>query len=177
MKTINICEQEYEYSCLKMSYSIRKRIGKIKTMYYWSSKASDYHFIHLQGETGKLSITIYFSNKFLIPNTRTLRYSKRWHITAPQAYNINSLIYEIIFRKNNTKPAIPINTHFGISPKTEKIIRHKYRNKVKRLMRTLAFDVKNGVLTYHTAAIHFSYSTGLCTEASLRYFRQYHTYI
>ncbi|EFZ9949366.1 hypothetical protein H4K83_004587, partial [Salmonella enterica] len=111
---------------------------------------------------------------FVIPDNKTLCYGRRWFIRLPGEYDINTFIYEIIFKQDGKTPFYPVKTLFGITPLMEKKKCHEYRSRVKRLIQSLDSEIKSGTLDYHTAATHFSASTGLAIQASLRYFRQYH---
>ncbi|EIX4104888.1 hypothetical protein MKA06_004274, partial [Salmonella enterica] len=97
-----------------------------------------------------------------------------WFIRLPGEYDINTFIYEIIFKQDGKTPFYHVKTLFGITPLMEKKKCHEYRSRVKRLIQSLDSEIKSGTLDYHTAATHFSASTGLAIQASLRYFRQYH---
>ncbi|EEL0897707.1 hypothetical protein G7289_004697, partial [Salmonella enterica] len=121
-----------------------------------------------------LSVTIHLTGPFVIPDNKTLCYGRRWFIRLPGEYDINTFIYEIIFKQDGKTPFYHVKTLFGITPLMEKKKCHEYRSRVKRLIQSLDSEIKSGTLDYHTAATHFSASTGLAIQASLRYFRQYH---
>ncbi|EGL5410242.1 hypothetical protein IQ693_004663, partial [Salmonella enterica] len=119
-------------------------------------------------------VTIHLTGPFVIPDNKTLCYGRRWFIRLPGEYDINTFIYEIIFKQDGKTPFYHVKTLFGITPLMEKKKCHEYRSRVKRLIQSLDSEIKSGTLDYHTAATHFSASTGLAIQASLRYFRQYH---
>ncbi|ECF6912545.1 TPA: hypothetical protein MM852_003819 [Salmonella enterica subsp. enterica] len=174
MKTISMLKDDYDYRFARMSFYINKQINKITCLYYWTSNNSLTHHLYVKGEDRHLSVTIHLTGNFLIPDDRTLRYGRRWFIRLPRGYDINTFIHEILFRQNEKKPFYPVKTFFGINPAMEKKRCHEYRSRVKRLIQSLDSEIKSGTLDYLTAATHFSASTGLAIQASLRYFRQYH---
>ncbi|EBT5359802.1 hypothetical protein CLK33_18210 [Salmonella enterica] len=174
METISFLKDDYNYAFHRMSFYINKQINKITCLYYWTSNNPLTHHLYIKGEERHLSVTIHLKGPFLIPDNKTLCYGRRWFIRLPGEYDINTFIYEIIFRQSGKKPFCPIKTFFGITPLMEKKRCHEYRNRVKRLIQSLDSEIKSGTLDYHTAATHFSASTGLTIQASLRYFRQCH---
>ncbi|HAF2546782.1 TPA: hypothetical protein G9F23_002674 [Salmonella enterica] len=174
METISILKDDYDYSLHRMSFYINKQINKITCLYYWTSNNPLTHHLYIKGEERHLSVTIRLTGTFLIPDEKALRYGRRWFIRLPRGYDINTFIHEILFRQNEKKPFYPVKTFFGITPVMEKKRCHEYRKRVKRLIQSLDSEIKSGTLDYHTAATHFSASTGLTLQASLRYFRQFH---
>lgn len=174
METIRILKNDYNYDFHRISFHIRKQINKIICLYYWISNNSLTHHLYIKGEERHLSVTIHITEPFLIPDNTTLCYGRRWFIRLPGEYDINTFIYEIIFKQDGKTPFYPVKTLFGITPVLEKKRRHEYRNRVKRLVQSLDSEIKSGTLDYHTAATHFSASTGLAIQTSLRYFRKYH---
>lgn len=174
MKNINIDKERYNYSFHKMQSHLRRNISEIETIYYWTSNKSTKHYISLSSRTRKLSITLHISNEFSIPDDRILRQGNKWFVTLPKEYDVSTFIYETIFRPDGKRPTTPIRTLIGISPRRERNLRREYRKRVKSLTLSLTREVQNGELAYHAAAIHFSISTGLGEEASLRYFRRSH---
>lgn len=174
MKNISILKDDYDYSFHRISFYINKQINKITCLYYWTSNNSLTHHLYVKGEERYLSVTIHLTGPFLIPDNTTLCYGKRCFIRLPSEYDVNTFIYEIIFRQDGKTPFYPIKTFFGITPVMEKKRCHEYRSRVKRLIQSLDIEIKSGTLDYLTAATHFSASTGLAIQASLRYFRQHH---
>ncbi|EBA3806194.1 hypothetical protein AIW19_24525 [Salmonella enterica] len=173
METISILKDDYDYSFHRMSFFINKQINKITCLYYWTSNNPLTHHLYIKGEERHLSVTIRLTGTFRIPDEKTLRYGRRWFIRLPRGYDINTFIHEILFRQNREKPFYPVKTFFGITPVMENKRCHEYRKRIKRLIQSLDSEIKSGTLDYHTAATHFSASTGLAIQASLRYFRQY----
>jgi hypothetical protein len=107
VKTIEVSKEMYDYSFCKMNFHINNATGEIK-IYLWASKDSDTHYIPLRGSIKTLSITLRFTNKFCIPDDKTLRRGKRWHITAPNKYDISTFIYGLLnFAQESKRPATP----------------------------------------------------------------------
>ncbi|ECG3604780.1 hypothetical protein JIF05_003861 [Salmonella enterica] len=176
MKTISILKDDYDYPFARMSFYINKQINKITCLYYWTSNNSLTHHLYVKGEDRHLSVTIHLTGNFLIPDDRTLRYGRRWFIRLPRGYDINTFIYEMIFRQDGETPFYPIKTFFGITPVMEKKRCREYRSRVKRLIQSLDSEIKSGTLDYLTAATHFSAVTGLRVENARRFFRRFQTY-
>jgi hypothetical protein len=174
METIEVSKEMYDYSFCKLYFHINNAVGEIKKMHYWVSKDSAIHYIVLRGSVRALSVTLRFANKFAIPDENTLRHGRRWHLIAPKKYDVSTFIYGLLyFTQEGKRPATPVKTLIGISPKKEKSMEHQYRSRVKKLMQSLTRDVKNGVMDFDSAAGHFSFSTGYPAESSLRYFRRH----
>lgn len=63
-----------------------------------------------------------------MPDERTLRHGKRCFIRLPCGYDINTFIYELIFRQNGKKPFHPVKAFFGLTAVMEKSRCREYRN-------------------------------------------------
>ncbi|EMD4511771.1 hypothetical protein VQ300_004805 [Salmonella enterica] len=176
MKNIIICKEKYDYFFQTMHDIIKKKLGNIEKIYYWTNNKGKNHHIYLCGSNRNLSVNLCFSNKFKVPEHNTLMNDCNWSVTLPEEYDASYFIHEIIFRQNGKKPARPVKTLIGISPDIERCMQKEFRKKVKLLTLSLACEVENGRLAYDTAAIHFSASTGLHIINSRRFFRQFNNY-
>lgn len=172
MKNITVRKEEYDYCLYSMRSILKRKLTKMEIVYYWVGKNPKIHHLHLCNKNESLSINLHLGNVFTMPDNTILKNGKTWLITLPEEYDASTFIYEIIFRQDGKRPATPINTLIGVSPKKERCMRNEYRQKVKKLTRSLTRDVQNGEMPYDTAAIHFSIDTGLCKKSSLRYFRR-----
>jgi len=173
MKNLKIRKEEYEYSFHRMNFIINKRINIIRHIYYWVCPNLKSHHLYIKGETQNLSITLNFKSMLHIPDDEILHHGRRWYITLPKEYDIGEFIYETLCKQNDKVACESIKTFFGISPRKEKKKRHTQRSIIKKLMLSLHSEIKSGILDYRTAATHFSASTGLELNTSLRYFRRY----
>ncbi|MGJ3289464.1 hypothetical protein [Klebsiella sp. PL-2018] len=173
VKTIKIQKEEYEYSFHGMRFKLNKRIKTIQHLYYWTSYNPMTHHLYLKGEMQHLSVTLRFTNEFLMPDETTLNHGKRWYISLPEEYDISNFIYDFIFRQKDTHSSHPVKTFIGISPRQEKRRRNKKRREIKKLIQSFEHEIKSGMLDHLSAATHFSCCTGMKLNASERYFRRF----
>jgi len=172
MKNIIIPKEKHNHSLLKIQSLLKEKLPTIEIIHYWIENEFKTHRLQLSSQHERLHIKIHMGKMLSIPDNVTLKNGKAWEITLPKEYSICDFIYESIFRQDGKRPAVPLKTFIGISPEKERSMLNEYRKKVKRLALSLTCDVKNGEMSYHTAATHFSINTGLCEKASLRYFKQ-----
>lgn len=173
---INIKKEKHGYYFQKIHNMIKNKPGKIKKINYWINNKNNTHHIYIFGDNRKIRINISFGNKFIIPDDSVLSNTCNWSMTMPVEYDACYFIHQVIFSANGIKPANAIKMLIGISPKTERDRQITFRKNVKKLIFSLSDEIENGSLTYDTAAIHFSASTGLHIEKSKRFFRRFQTY-
>ncbi|HDC2132871.1 TPA: hypothetical protein O7X85_002470 [Salmonella enterica] len=176
MTNITIRKDLYDYHFQQMHSIIRRKLNRIEILYYWISNRKNIHHIFLRNGSKTQRINITLGKNFRMPGLTNLWNNSNWSVTLPEEYDASYLIYELVFRQNGGKKYKPVSTLIGISPEADRRQHIEFRKKVKRLALCLTYEVQTGILTYDTAASHFSATTGLRIEHARRYFCRFLPY-